>query len=219
MERDPLNTCANGEHKRIEVTCLDCIEKLGADRDAALLQSKTDVYVMGEISKARDEAFRRLDAALLQNGELRDGIRLALTFLNSGGEYMEQTKARDDTVKALYDGLRKAGVALDVAEKPLRGPCKWEPVDPLGNCPSCGQLHVAQKRQDAEAMVWRACPEHKSLEKKPFKWGPPPWHPCPNCEYRNIIESREAGPETFTEKRIQEPPERRGRAVFGEGDV
>lgn len=34
--------------------------------------------------------------------------------------------------------------------------------------------------------VIRACPEHRNVELKPFKWGPPPHHPCPNCEYKKI---------------------------------
>jgi hypothetical protein len=59
------------------------------------------------------------------------------------------------------------------------------------------------KSESGEAMVWRACPEHKHHEKKPFKWGPSPWHPCPNCEYRNITEKLETGPQTFTEKRSE----------------
>jgi hypothetical protein len=32
--KDPLNTCAIGQHKRIEVTCLDCVEQLRAEVDA-----------------------------------------------------------------------------------------------------------------------------------------------------------------------------------------
>lgn len=42
--------------------------------------------------------------------------------------------------------------------------------------------------QVPETYYWvdPACCEHKRLEKKPFLWGPPPWHPCPNCVYKPV---------------------------------
>jgi hypothetical protein len=69
------------------------------------------------------------------------------------------------------------------------------------DCSICNAIDEALLRktenQERRGMVWRACPEHRQHEKVPFKWGPPPHHPCPNCEYRDITESRETGPETF----------------------
>lgn len=75
-----------------------------------------------ELIRQRDEAYTKLDAALLQISELIDGIRAALVALNSGGAYAHQDEARDGAVKALFDGMRKAGVVIDETT-PLKQAC------------------------------------------------------------------------------------------------
>jgi hypothetical protein len=72
----------------------------------------------------------------------------------------------------------------------------WDHLHPMKMAEDLSKPEKHERR----GMVWKACPEHRHHEKKPFNWGPPPWHPCPNCEYRDITGSTEIGPETFTEK-------------------
>jgi len=111
------------------------------------------------------------DVFLTALENIRDHINLSLLE-----QFGEETFTTDQRAKALNRALKYAHDAIKQAGKP-----------------------VIEKRE-RRGMVWRACPEHRQNEKVPFRWGPPPWHPCPNCEYRNVIESHETGPETFTEK-------------------
>lgn len=55
----PEHLCANGEHKRIEVTCLDCIERLRADID--MTRKERDLY-KDTMSKILDATLQFADA-------------------------------------------------------------------------------------------------------------------------------------------------------------
>jgi hypothetical protein len=54
------------------------------------------------------------------------------------------------------------------------------------------RLKGQDKREGEAWVVTRACKEHPNVLMKPFKWGPPPWHPCPNCTYERAVENKKA---------------------------
>lgn len=89
-------------------------------------------------AKERDTANERVEALQLQKDALLDGIQVALTALNSGGAYCPQDEARDAVCKALFDGLRKAGVMTDetAALKPVGQPQYF--------CNKCGYVGPVQ---------------------------------------------------------------------------
>lgn len=80
-ERDPLNTCAIGEHKRIEVTCLDCVEQL-RETNSRLNRRCQDAESAALSAWAAGDCKRQLAAALLQVKQVTERLDQAVEGSN-----------------------------------------------------------------------------------------------------------------------------------------
>ena len=141
---ETMKTCDKGEHKRIEVTCLDCIDSLRAE--VAMIHRKYTV-LLGEKLEADDRA----KAALLQIGELRPVVEATIEALAAGAALTASCKAVDweaekpDTVKFDAESVvhDAAWAKLEAAVAVYKGRASEKPngeIGERGNCSECGAL-------------------------------------------------------------------------------
>lgn len=146
--------------------------------------------------------FCERDAALLQVRELcgpYSSVDLAKKRFETMAAELKEKDRLNGAMKAILQELRKnyilnAWTRQDINERliaAIRDVLFDDPTNP--------------ERPNRETwMVTKACNEHKHLgtnyEMRPF-WGPP-CSPCPGCKYEKVVASQTAGPETFTEKRV-----------------
>lgn len=114
---DRMNTCANGEHKRIEVTCLDCIERLRAEvqqltNDMGTVKQAREMtdHAMASARAWEEECLARVkerDTALLQNRELKAVLRRWRFIHAKYANDFEGMQLEEDTRKVMGDDLRE----------------------------------------------------------------------------------------------------------------
>ena len=149
-----MKTCANGEHKRIEVTCLDCIDSLRAE--VATIHRKYTV-LLGEKLEADDRAKAALLQVDAQQKRLEEIGRIAWTCVNQHhrmGEIHELASPLKPVCDCGVEANRsKAPHAINCALKRVDEPrqvahcrkCKHSTFVMLDECDTCKREGQIQK--------------------------------------------------------------------------